>query len=52
MALRFVLAWLLSTRMPLLVPATTAPVATVPAMADQMHPDEQDEKHDPNPVLR
>ena len=50
MALRFVRARLFST--PLIVPATTAPVATVPAMADQMHPDEQDEKDDPNPVLR
>jgi hypothetical protein len=45
MALRFVLARLFSARRPLLVPAAVAPVA------EQMHADEQDEKHNPNPVL-
>jgi hypothetical protein len=58
MALRFILARLFSARGPLLVPAAAAAVTpmatapTMPAVAEQMHPDEQDEKHHPNPVLR
>jgi len=49
MALRFILARRFSARRPLIVTAPTAAVATV---AEQVHADEQDEKHDPNPVLR
>jgi hypothetical protein len=61
MALRFVLARLFSARGPLIVAAATtattavtamAAVAAVAAVAKQMHADEQDEKHNPNPVLR
>jgi len=58
MALRFVLAWLFSARGRLLVSA--AATAAVPAMStppmaavtEQMHADEQHEKHHPYPVLR
>jgi len=58
MALRPLPARLFSARGFLLVPA--APMAAVPAMAaapmaavaEQMHANEQNEKHHPNPVLR
>jgi hypothetical protein len=51
-ALRFVLARFFTARWPLIVAAATTAVATMPAMAEQMHPDEQDENHNPHPVLR
>jgi hypothetical protein len=52
MALRFVLARLFSARAPLIVAAATTAVTSMAAVAKQMHADEQDEKHNPNPVLR
>jgi len=55
MALRFVLTRLFSAPGLLLVSATTAAVATMasmPAVAEQMHADKQDENHNPYPVLR
>ncbi|MHB1093932.1 hypothetical protein [Thiobacillus sp.] len=58
MALRFVPARPLSACGRLLVSTaaatttTVASMAPMPAVAEQVHTDEQDEKHHPNPVLR
>ena len=54
MALRFILARLCSVCGFLIVPAATTVITTaaMPAMAEKMHADKQDDKYNPYPVLR